>query len=225
MQSPRRVRILESIDCFELSLLASIYVCIRYGHQDQSNSKSKIIFQINPDWRNTPGYRLIRRNDRKMKLIDVSDEDTEQESNAKPFNGTLEGVAITAALNWSQPDKEIVYFFAGRHLCRQEISFDWVPMCDIEDIADWLGCPKDEPKDGSFLLTLVIVLVLAFVVVVVILVIVFLWFRKAKSNEKPNPEPKPEQKTEAKPEIKSEPKSQQNVSNASELTNMRSDLN
>ena len=124
------------------------------------------------------------------------------EAETKPFDGTLEGVPITAAFNWTQSGKQLVYFFAGRHLCKQEISeTDWVPMCNIKDIADLvIGCTADE--DGSAL-TYVIVLV---VIVLIVVFIVFLWLYK--SNEKP--------KSDAKP--------QQNVSNASEVSDTRSEL-
>ena len=117
------------------------------------------------------------------------------EPNTQPFEGLLESVAITAAFNWTQSDKQLVYFFAGRHLCKQEISeTDWVPMCNITDIADWVNCPESvHPKEDGFPLTLVILSVLALVIVVLILVIVFLWFYKTKLNEKPKSEPIPQQ--------------------------------
>ena len=117
-----------SIDCFELSLLNTPTVCIRNGTEDQ--------FVFNPEWRKFPSYRLIRSNDRKMKLIAITNPETESEANTEPFNGTLEGVPITAAFNWTQSGEHVLYLFAGRHLCRQEISFDWVPMCNITDISD-----------------------------------------------------------------------------------------
>ena len=128
------------------------------------------------------------------------------ELNTKPFEGSLEGVPITAALKWDHSEKDFVYFFAGRHLCRQEISpTNWVPMCNITDIADWLSCSGSNTadEDGSSA-TLVILLLLAFVIFVVISLIVFLWI----DNEKP----------------KSEPNPQQNASNASKLSNIRSGL-
>ena len=98
------------------------------------------------------------------------------ELNTKPFEGSLEGVPITAALKWDHSEKDFVYLFAGRHLCRQEISpTNWVPMCNITDIADWLSCSVSNTadEDGSSA-TLVILLLLAFVVFVVISLIVFL---------------------------------------------------
>ena len=144
----------------------------------------------------------MKRSDRKMKLIDMVNMRLEMANNqSEPFDGSLEGVPITAAFNWTQTDKEFVYFFAGRNLCKQEISLEWVPMCDIKDIADWLNCPKinafngpeDRSTDDSFPLTLVIVLALDFIVLVIILLIVFLWFYKTKLNEKPKSEPIPQQ--------------------------------
>ena len=98
------------------------------------------------------------------------------ELNTEPFDGSLEGIPITAAFNWMQSGKQYIYMFAGRHLCRQEISqTDWVSMCNITDIADWLNCSNDD-----LTLTFMIVLSLALVIVVVIF---FLWFGKTKSNE------------------------------------------
>ena len=155
----------------------------------------------------------MKRSDRKMKLIDMVNMTLEMANNqSEPFDGSLEGVPITAAFNWTQTDKEFVYFFAGRNLCKQEISLEWVPMCDIKDIGDWLSCPKDvledgpedRPKDDSFPLTLVIVLALDLIVVVLILLIVFLWFYKTKPSEETNKK------------LKSGSKAQQNASNASE---------
>ena len=134
-------------------------------------------------------YHMNKRNDRKIKLTS-----RRLEANAQLFDGSLEGVPITAALNWTQSGKELVYFFAGRHLCKQEINeTDWVPMCDITDIADWVKC-SDE---NGFPLIFVIVLVLALVVVMIVLIVVLLWLYK--SYEKP----------------KSEPKAQPNAKNAS----------
>ena len=78
-----------------------------------------------------------------MKII----QSNQLEANSEPFDGTLEGIAITAAFNWTQSDREYVYMFAGRHLCRQEINqTDWVPMCDIQDISDLvIDCsPEDD---------------------------------------------------------------------------------
>ena len=124
-----------STDCFELFLLNERTFCIRNGKRGQ--------FQLNPDWTDTySSYGLIiRTNDRHIKLIEILDRETTPEPNTEPFNGSLEGIAITAAFNWTQTGKDILYLFAGRHLCRQEISFDWVPMCDIEDISNLvIGC-------------------------------------------------------------------------------------
>ena len=86
-------------------------------------------------------YSLIERNDSQMKII----QSNRFEVNTKPFDGTIRGVAITAAFNWTQSDKEFVYFFAGRHLCRQEISLKWVAMCEIQDISDLvIGCSHED---------------------------------------------------------------------------------
>ena len=105
MRGPTNPRYDESIDCFQLSHLITRSVCIRNGTKDQ--------FEFNPDWMDTPSYRLIRNNDRMIKLIEIH-EDTEPEPNTERFEGTLEGVAITAALNWDAIRQRIALF-----LCRQ----------------------------------------------------------------------------------------------------------
>ena len=86
----------------------------------------------------------MRRNDRTMKLIN----NTQLENNTEPFDGSLEGIPITAAFNWTQSRKEYVYMFAGRHLCKQEISeTNWVPMCNITDISNLIiDCTQDRTQ-------------------------------------------------------------------------------
>ena len=230
---------LESIDCFELSFMQSTKFCINAN--DSSWNDTTFVWKDS----HLGKYLLMRRNDHTMKLMELRPAKLRPEPNTEPFDGSLEGVPITAAFNWTKHGKEFVYFFAGRQLCRQEISTtDWVPMCDIEDIADLIDRSKDDPnygstdaptdgstdgpkdvlkegtkdpKDDSFPLTLVIVLVLAFIVVVVILLIVFLWFYKTKLNEKPNEKPNemPNEEMDEKP--KSEPKAEQNAENEKTL--------
>ena len=98
------------------------------------------IWWINPD-----KYGLIR-NASHMKIISGF----QPEPNTQPFVGLLKGVAITAAFNWRQSEKEFVYLFAGRYLCRQEISFEWVPMCNITDINDLvIGCSHENDSKTS----------------------------------------------------------------------------
>ena len=135
-----QIQSIQYIDCFELSSMPSDIVCIDID----TNGNFYLGYQI--WWFNPDKYGLIR-NASHMKIISG----LQPEPNTQPFDGLLEGVAITAAFNWTQLDKEFVYLFAGRHLCRQEISFQWVPMCEIQDISDWINCSKDVPEYGSTL--------------------------------------------------------------------------
>ena len=124
----------KTIDCFSLSdegintFLRGFNLCLRNTTEDG--------FCLSYLDVRHPNYFLIKNKDRQMKLVTkFSPHRLQTEANTEPFDGLLDGVPITAAFNWTQPDKQFVYFFAGRRLCRQQISFDWVPMCDIEDIG------------------------------------------------------------------------------------------
>ena len=186
----------KAIDCFSLKPFPDYDICLR------NDTENGVYFNHFRSYGNY--YHLIKGKDRQMKLI----ESTQLENISEPFDGTLEGIPITAAYNWTQSDKEFLYFFAGRHLCRQEINQnDWVPMCDIEDIANWVKCPKGQL---SFPHILVIVFALALVIFLVILLIYFLWSYKAKSNEKANEKPKEKPKFDQK--------AKQNASTASIAT-------
>ena len=60
----------------------------------------------------------------------------------KDFENHLNGTQITAAFDIIRNNKTFVYLFAGRMLCRQELSKEFVKVCDIEDIANWIDCPE-----------------------------------------------------------------------------------
>ena len=162
----------ERIDCFDLHFMTGANVCIESDTKDNLY----LTFETIP---NNPWYRLIKRNDNEVKVI----ENLIQEDNTKPFVGSLEGVPITAAFNWTQSNKEYLYMFAGRHLCRQELRSNWVPMCDIQDISDLvIDCPN-KTKESNYTTpditpeyTLYIILVIVGVVIVIIVIVILIVF-------------------------------------------------
>ena len=117
-------------------------------------------------------YRFLittEGNEKRIKfneLYDMTYEDTYF------FDGKLDGIAVTAALSYNESDKDFILFFAGRRLCKQEISrTNWLKMCDIVDIADWIDC-TDEILDEDIKLLYIILGVLVTVVVVIIIAII-----------------------------------------------------
>ena len=123
-----------SIDCFHLS---SSLFCLKNGttigfHLKEVNSGSL--------------QKFLKQTVDNKPVLKISDEYVSE----KCFEGELNGIAVTAAMNRIISGKEYLYMFAGRNLCRQEINqTHWVPMCDIQDIADWIDCPKDDPEVHS----------------------------------------------------------------------------
>ena len=193
-QIPANYLIKNAIDCFQMSIIStSAGLCI---YKDTNDN-----FYIH-------NYTLIRRHSQ-MKMISG----TQLEPNTEPFNGTLEGVPITAALNWTQSDKQLVYFFAGRHLCTQEISFNRVPMCKIKDISDLIvGCSHEDnstslstqynthnstdlypyttdqtPYETDYTLIVVISSIVTLILFIVALVLVFVYIKR--NEDKPKEEP------------------------------------
>ena len=164
-----------SIDCFHLS---SSLVCLK------NDNGFYLFYHLNE----TIG-RFAKQTvgtETQIKLIQDS-KSTSSGSSKDFFDGKLNGIAITAAMNRIISGKEYVYMFAGRNLCRQEISTKWIPMCDIEDIADWIYCSKDIDNNKT-LLILVIVLVIIVIVSIIILVVYLSikYLFNAKANSKSN---------------------------------------
>ena len=103
------------------------------------------------------------------------------------FESLLNGHRITAATDVTLNKKTFVYLFAGRMLCRQELSEQLVEVCNIEDIADWIDCSEIEetPKtpelpnvDGVLLFA--IVLTFAVIIVLIIVIVVILCLNKRR---------------------------------------------
>ena len=116
-----------------------------------------------------------------MKLI----EEQSLDRGIELFDGRLKGIPITAALGLEHFGKQFVVFFAGRHLCKQEISeTNWTNVCNIEDIADWIDCSEHEDVGPSRLWIIVIVVVVIIIVVtviVIVIVIIYIYIGKLKS--------------------------------------------
>ena len=89
------------------------------------------------------------------------------------FGDKLKGHEITAATDVTLNDTTFVYLFAGRMLCRQELSEQFVKVCDIEDIADWIDCANDADIPGKPGISWFII-VLSFGVIVLLIVVITL---------------------------------------------------
>ena len=178
---------MNAIDCFKIVQNVCIY-----------NDTNGIYYSIMGLKKNS----LVKRNDSQMKIT----QNIQLEDNSEPFNGLLEGIPITAALNWTQSGKETLYLFAGRHLCRQEISFDWVPMCNITDISDLvIDCfhedgdktsvsPQNKTHYGTDIYPyetdytlIVIISIVTLILLIVALVLVVVYIRRNKDKEKEEP--------------------------------------
>ena len=177
-------------------------------------------------WRNN--LTLIYSNEPSLKMIDKSQKIpktlflqysddkksvkvTENDGQYRHFESQLNGHRISAATDVTLNNKTFVYLFAGRMLCRQELNEQFVKVCDIEDIADWIDCSDitqkgDEPltpssssststttvsttattlSSGNTPLVIIGVIVgVVFLLVVVIAVTIFLMYSKPK--EQPN---------------------------------------
>ena len=89
------------------------------------------------------------------------------------FKSQLNGHRISAATDVTLNDTTFVYLFAGRMLCRQELSEQFVKVCDIEDIADWIDCTNDADIPGKPGISWFII-VLSFGVIVLLIVVITL---------------------------------------------------
>ena len=153
-------------------------------------------------------YRFLittEGNEKRIKfneLYDMTYEDTYF------FDGKLDGIAVTAALSYNESDKDFILFFAGRRLCKQEISrTNWLKMCDIVDIADWIDC-TDEILDEDIKLLYILLGVLVTVVVVIILAIIGLCLIYSKRKSETDPKAKSlvnKIKSDLKPEDVTQP--------------------
>ena len=68
------------------------------------------------------------------------------------FFNDLNGKPITAAFClMTDSGKEMLHLFASRYVCRMEISDEWLPFCQIQDINQWIDCgdtSKSTTGDG-----------------------------------------------------------------------------
>ena len=113
-------------------------------------------------------YILIIQNKTQMKLV----EEQSLDRGIELFDGKLKGVSITAAVDLEHSGKQFVVFFAGRHLCKQEISrTNWTKLCDIEDIADWIDCTDGLDNDIKLLHIILVALVIVVVVLIIALIV------------------------------------------------------
>ena len=130
---------------------------------------------------------LFLRYSNDKKSVKVTDFDDDYYN----FKSQLNGHRISAATDVTLNDTTFVYLFAGRMLCRQELSEQFVKVCDIEDIADWIDCPEDISDISDNIDTLLIVLgiLVTFVLVLIIALIVglFLVFRNRESKLETDP--------------------------------------
>ena len=110
------------------------------------------------------------------------------------FKSQLNGHRISAATDVTLNDTTFVYLFAGRMLCRQELSEQFVKVCDIEDIADWIGCSEDI-SDNIDTLLIVLGLFVTFVLVLIIALIVGLFFVFRNRESKLETDPKAQSKS------------------------------
>ena len=128
--------------------------------------------QISYTKQSRPFSYLLRtqvRNDKtEIKLLDSEDPDS---SGFTKFNG----IPITAAFNLrTDSGKDLLHLFAGRQLCRMEVSEDkWLPFCTVQDISQWIDCSKHGDSNWFAIVIVVLVLILL-VVFIAILIFVFL---------------------------------------------------
>ena len=124
-------------------------------------------------------YLQFSANKTLLKLIQSND-------TINGFESKLKGHPITAAFDRRLNNKTFVYLFAGRMLCRQELSEKFVKVCDIEDIADWIDCKYILTKpEKSYLLLLIIGLTLGVVVILIVVLVLAVSLFKRK-NDKQN---------------------------------------
>ena len=98
------------------------------------------------------------------------------------FKDRLNGIQITAALNRTKNGKPFVYLFAGRMLCRQELSKKSVKVCDIVDIADWIDCSDiEELPSKSNVLFVIIGLFIGFVFIVIVVIAITVYTTKRRT--------------------------------------------
>ena len=178
---------IERIDCFKLHFMLSRNVCLR---RNITNGNLYLSYDNLP---NIAIYYLRKRNQSEVRAMQGSLDYI----NTEPFNGSLEGIPITAAFNWTQYRKQYLYMFAGRHLCRQQISqTNWFPICDIEDISDLVIDCLNKTKETNKTTThstpditrdLILVIVSVVIVITLILIlIVFVVYMRGKDAQNEN---------------------------------------
>lgn len=194
---------MNAIDCFHLSsdlLLPDLVpdgytseVCLKYNDSFGSYLSGK----FNKAGNELPIYRLVTANDTQMKVIPIS-----QLVDGQPFDGTINGSQITAVLNWTLSDGDWLYFFAGRHLCRQLISSEWTQLCREEDISDWVQCSMSSPnatttsidtngnKTGNNTLITVLLIVFGLVIALIVISVIVFLLCQSSTEAKPKPEGK-----------------------------------
>ena len=155
-----------------------------------TSSASDMIFWRNDIifiYSNEPSLRIVDTSQKSLKILFLryykdrkSVKVTEFNDLFYHFESQLNGHRITAATDRRINNKTFVYLFAGRMLCRQELSEKFVEVCNIEDIADWIDCTEDttDTTDTSDILddiqtVLIIYSLLVFFIVMLIIAIIF----------------------------------------------------
>ena len=158
-----------------------------------TSSASDMIFWRNDIifiYSNEPSLRIVDTSQKSLKILFLryykdkkSVKVTEFNDLFYHFESQLNGHRITAATDRRINNKTFVYLFAGRMLCRQELSEKFVEVCNIEDIADWIDCTEGttdtkDTKDTSDILddietVLIILGLLVIFIVMLIIAIIF----------------------------------------------------
>ena len=150
---------------------------------------------------NEPSLKMMSQRIPKTLFLQYSDDKksvkvTENDGQYRHFESQLNGHRISAATDVTLNNKTFVYLFAGRMLCRQELSEQFVEVCDIKDIADWIDCTEDtsdtsdKPGGDSKTLLIVLVVVAIFVVLLIIVIIVSVWLIFSNGRPKSGTDPK-----------------------------------
>ena len=162
-------------------------------HTHQETNKERAILldylNISSGEHNFLYWKTRRRNTQIKRVSNMSDEYDDPDSH---FFDNLNGQKITAVITLgSDSDKESLYLFAGRQLCRMETSNkEWLPFCQLKDITDWVDCSIEPPltttsKPTLDTLTIVAIIVslILCIVFVVILVFIYRTFKAYKRTE------------------------------------------
>ena len=115
---------------------------------------------------------------------------------ARNYMSRINGSRIKSATDITINGTTFFYLFAGRKLCRQEVSEQFVELCDAEDIADWINCadtrdmpenpekPKNPEKSGISWIIIGLSLGVIVLLIVAIALTVCLWKRNKDNQNK-----------------------------------------